>query len=128
MPSGERVEVPDVSYARSGDVSIAYQVVGEGPTDLVLFPFLSNLYTLWQAPKFAEFGYRLAEGRRLIVVNARGVGLWTARAASRSNRGWTTCARSWTRSGASDRPCSVSPRPLRRAPSSPRRTPTAWSG
>ena len=75
MPSGERVEVPDVSYARSGDVSIAYQVVGEGPTDLVLLPFLSNLYTLWQAPKFAEFGYRLAEGRRLIVVNARGVGL-----------------------------------------------------
>jgi len=75
LPSGERVEVPDVSYARSGDVSIAYQVVGEGPTDLVLFPFLSNLYTLWQAPKFAEFGYRLAEGRRLIVVNARGVGL-----------------------------------------------------
>ena len=75
MPSGERVEVPDVSYARSGDVSIAYQVVGEGPTDLVLFPFLSNLYTLWQAPRFAEFGYRLAEGRRLIVVNARGVGL-----------------------------------------------------
>jgi class 3 adenylate cyclase len=75
LPSGERVEVPDVSYTRSGDVSIAYQVVGEGPTDLVLFPFLSNLYTLWQAPKFAEFGYRLAEGRRLIVVNPRGVGL-----------------------------------------------------
>ena len=35
LPSGERVEVPDVSYTRSGDVSIAYQVVGEGPTDLV---------------------------------------------------------------------------------------------
>jgi hypothetical protein len=30
------VEVPDVSYARSGDVSIAYQVVGDGPPDLVL--------------------------------------------------------------------------------------------
>ena len=69
------MEVPDVSYARSGDVSIAYQVVGEGPTDLVFLPFLSNLYTLWQAPHFADFGYRLAEGRRLIVVNARGVGL-----------------------------------------------------
>jgi len=67
--------VPDVSYARSGDVSIAYQVVGEGPTDLVLLPFLSNLYTLWQAPGFAQFGYRLAEGRRLVVVNPRGVGL-----------------------------------------------------
>ena len=75
MPSGDPVDVPDVSYARSGDVSIAYQVVGEGPTDLVFLPFLSNLYTLWQAPHFAEFGYRLAEGRRLIVVNARGVGL-----------------------------------------------------
>ena len=75
MPFGREVEVPDVSYTRSGDVSIAYQVVGDGPTDLVLLPFLSNLYTLWQAPKFAEFGYRLAEGRRLIVVNARGVGL-----------------------------------------------------
>jgi class 3 adenylate cyclase len=70
-----RVEVPDVSYALSGDVSIAYQVVGEGPTDLVLLPFLSNLYTFWQAPGFAPLGMRLAEGRRLIVINLRGVGL-----------------------------------------------------
>jgi class 3 adenylate cyclase len=69
------VSVPDVSYARSGDVSIAYQVVGDGPEDLVLLPFLSNLYTLWQAPKFEEFGRRLAEGRRLILINPRGVGL-----------------------------------------------------
>ena len=69
------MQVPDVSYTRSGDVSIAYQVVGEGPTDLVLLPFLSNLYTLWQAPKFADFGFRLAAGRRLVVVNPRGVGL-----------------------------------------------------
>jgi class 3 adenylate cyclase len=69
------VDVPDVSYARSGDVAIAYQVVGEGPRDLVLLPFLSNLYTLWQFPRFAAFCRRLAEGRRLIVVNLRGVGL-----------------------------------------------------
>jgi class 3 adenylate cyclase/pimeloyl-ACP methyl ester carboxylesterase len=69
------VKVPDVSYARSGDVSIAYQVVGEGPTDLVFLPFLSNLYTLWQSPTFAKVLRRLAEGRRLIVVNLRGVGL-----------------------------------------------------
>jgi class 3 adenylate cyclase len=69
------VDVPDVSYAQSGDVSIAYQVVGEGPTDLVLVPFLSNIYTLWQAPRFAEFAERLAADRRLIVVNPRGVGL-----------------------------------------------------
>jgi pimeloyl-ACP methyl ester carboxylesterase len=73
--SGERVDVTDVRYARSGDLSIAYQVVGDGPVDLVLLPFLSNLYTLWQAPKFAEFGNKLAGGRRLILVNPRGVGL-----------------------------------------------------
>ena len=69
------MKVPDVSYARSGDVSIAYQVVGDGPTDLVLLPFLSNLYTLWLFPRFAAALRRLAEGRRLIVINARGVGL-----------------------------------------------------
>jgi len=73
--SGEPVEVPDVAYARSGDVSIAYQVVGEGPQDLVLLPFLSNLYTLWHAPRFAEVVTRLATGRRLVIVNPRGVGL-----------------------------------------------------
>jgi class 3 adenylate cyclase len=69
------VEVPDVSYAWSGDVAIAYQAVGEGPEDLVFLPFLANIYTLWQAPRFAEFGRRLATGRRVIVVNPRGVGL-----------------------------------------------------
>jgi class 3 adenylate cyclase len=69
------MKVPDVSYARSGDVSIAYQVVGDGPTDLAFIPFLSNLYTLWQSPRFAAILRRLAERRRLIVVNLRGVGL-----------------------------------------------------
>jgi class 3 adenylate cyclase len=69
------VDVPDVSYAESGDVAIAYQEIGNGPPDLVLLPFLSNLYTLWQAPRFAEMGHRLARDRRLIVVNLRGVGL-----------------------------------------------------
>jgi class 3 adenylate cyclase len=69
------VDVPDVSYAWSGDVAIAYQAVGEGPEDLVLLPFMANIYTLWHAPRFAEFGHRLATGRRLIVVNPRGVGL-----------------------------------------------------
>jgi class 3 adenylate cyclase len=69
------VEIPDARYAWSGDVAIAYQVLGEGPQDLVLLPFLANIYTLWHAPRFAEFGRRLATGRRLIVVNPRGVGL-----------------------------------------------------
>jgi class 3 adenylate cyclase len=69
------VDVPDVSYAQSGDISVAYQAVGDGPPDLIFLPFLPNIYTLWKAPRFAEVGERLATGRRLIVVNPRGVGL-----------------------------------------------------
>jgi class 3 adenylate cyclase len=69
------MKVPDVSYTRSGDVAIAYQVVGEGPEDLVLLPFLANIWSLWTLPSFAEFGRKLALERRLIVVNPRGVGL-----------------------------------------------------
>ncbi len=69
------MDVPDVSYAWSGDVAIAYQVVGEGAEDLVLLPFLANIYTLWHAPGLAPIARRLAAGRRLIVVNPRGVGL-----------------------------------------------------
>jgi class 3 adenylate cyclase len=69
------MDVPDVSYAWSGDVAIAYQVVGEGPEDLVVVPFLSNLWTLWHLPSFGEFGFKVARGRRMILVNPRGVGL-----------------------------------------------------
>jgi pimeloyl-ACP methyl ester carboxylesterase len=69
------VDVPDVSYARSGDVSIAYQEVGTGSSDLVFLPFLSNLFTLWYQPRFSEFCARLAEGRRVTLINPRGVGL-----------------------------------------------------
>lgn len=69
------MEVPEVSYAWSGDVAIAYQVVGEGPEALVVFPFLANLYTLWRAPRFEAFARGLAAERRVILVNPRGVGL-----------------------------------------------------
>ena len=67
--------VPDVHYARSGDVAVAYQVVGEGPHDLVFLPFLSGLWWLWQYPQFAPFAEGLAESRRLVIVNTRGMGL-----------------------------------------------------
>jgi class 3 adenylate cyclase len=69
------VEVPDVHYARSGDVAVAYQVVGEGPPDLVFLPFLSSLWWLWQFPHFPPFADRLAESRRLVLLNTRGMGL-----------------------------------------------------
>jgi class 3 adenylate cyclase len=69
------VEVPDVHYARSGDVAIAYQDVGAGPTDLVFLPFVSGLWWLWTYPHFAPFANRLAESSRLVLVNTRGMGL-----------------------------------------------------
>ena len=69
------MDVPDVRYAWSADTAIAYQVTGEGPPDLVMVPFLANLYTLWQAPGFARLARRLATGRQLVLVNPRGVGL-----------------------------------------------------
>ncbi|MGH3127558.1 MAG: alpha/beta fold hydrolase, partial [Gaiellaceae bacterium] len=69
------MDVPDIRYTRSGDVAIAYQVVGDGDHDLVLLPFLGNIWSFWRLYGFAEFGHKLAEGRRLIVVNPRGVGL-----------------------------------------------------
>lgn len=69
------MDVPEIHYTRSGDVAIAYQVVGEGDHDLVLLPFLANIWSLWRLYGFADFGHKLARGRRLIVINPRGVGL-----------------------------------------------------
>jgi hypothetical protein len=44
------VEPPDIEYTRSGDVSIAYQVIGDGPIDVLLVPFLNNLEYAWEHP------------------------------------------------------------------------------
>jgi class 3 adenylate cyclase len=69
------VELPEIQYAWSGDVAIAYQVLGDGPIDLVFVPFISNLYANWQYPPNARFYERLAEFTRLILLDKRGSGL-----------------------------------------------------
>ena len=69
------MDIPDVRYARSGGVAIAYQVVGAGPQTLVYAPPVSNLYALWQLPQVESFLLRLAEVARLVVFNPRGTGL-----------------------------------------------------
>jgi class 3 adenylate cyclase len=69
------VETPETYYARSGDLAIAYQVVGEGPVDLVFVPELSNLLWYWQHPLPAAFFRELASFSRLILLDTRGVGL-----------------------------------------------------
>ena len=67
---------PEVNYARSGEVNIAYAVVGEGPFDLVLVGgwVVSNLDVAWDGPA-AEFFIRLGAFSRLILFDKRGTGL-----------------------------------------------------
>src|ERR1700751_1773607 len=68
--------VPTTRYAKSGDVHIAYQVVGEGPVDLVLIHgWISHLEYQWENPAQARFLSRLASFSRLIVFDKRGTGL-----------------------------------------------------
>jgi class 3 adenylate cyclase len=66
----------DTYYARSGDLRIAYQVVGRGPLDLVFVPgFISNLDLYWDEPNMAHFLSRLSAFSRLILFDKRGTGL-----------------------------------------------------
>ncbi len=66
----------DIRYARSGGVSIAYQVVGDGDVDLVYVPdYVSNLVYGWETPYWHRFYERLAEHFRLILFDKRGTGL-----------------------------------------------------
>lgn len=70
------VTVPTTRYARSGDLRIAYQVVGEGPIDLVYVPgWVSNIEVSWEHPGLAHFYERLASFTRLILFDKRGTGL-----------------------------------------------------
>ncbi len=63
-------------YARSEDVNIAYQVVGDGPIDLVLvFGWVSHLAYIWELPAMAAFLNRLASFSRLILFDKRGCGM-----------------------------------------------------
>src|SRR5437763_6576698 len=66
----------DIRYARSGGVAIAYQLVGEGETDLLYVPgWVSNLVYGWEIPHPRMFYERLAESFRLILFDKRGTGL-----------------------------------------------------
>ena len=70
------MEVPEVRYARTGGVNIAYQVVGDGPVDLLYIPgWISHLDLYWEEPTIARFLRRLAAGCRLILFDRRGTGL-----------------------------------------------------
>lgn len=67
---------PETRYARSGEISIAYQVVGGKPFDLIWVPgWISNVEESWEVPEYAHFLHRLASFSRLILFDKRGTGL-----------------------------------------------------
>jgi pimeloyl-ACP methyl ester carboxylesterase len=70
------MSTPPTRYARSGDASIAYQVVGDGPIDLVLvLGFATHLELQWESPPLARFFERISSFSRMIVFDKRGTGL-----------------------------------------------------
>jgi class 3 adenylate cyclase/pimeloyl-ACP methyl ester carboxylesterase len=67
---------PRTRYARSGDIHIAYQVIGDGPIDLVYVPsWMSQVEVYWEEPRIARYFERLASFSRLIMFDRRGTGL-----------------------------------------------------
>ena len=70
------MEPADVSYARSGDVAIAYQVVGEGPVDLVFVRGITgDLLSTWEQPLLVRHVEGLAACGRVLMLDKRGTGL-----------------------------------------------------
>src|ERR1700751_4623649 len=73
MNVGDRAR--NVRYAKSGDLNIAFSVIGEGP-DLVVAPgFISHLDIMWEEPSVVHFYSRLASFRRVVTFDKRGTGL-----------------------------------------------------
>jgi pimeloyl-ACP methyl ester carboxylesterase len=67
---------PETHYATSGEVQIAYQVIGNGPLDLVVVPgYISNLDHTWDEPSLVHLLSRLNSFSRLILFDKRGTGL-----------------------------------------------------
>ena len=118
----------EVSYARSGDIRIAYQVVGDGPVDLVLVQgWVCTFQPGWEYPKLAAFYRRLASMGRLILFDKRGTGL-SDRVSPEHLPDLETrmddVVQSSTPSARNAQCCSASPKEDRCRRSSPRPTPS----
>jgi len=69
------MQPPRTRYAKSGDVSIAYQVIGDAPLTLVYAPgWISHVEVMWEDPHFAQFMTRLAAFARVVMFDKRGTG------------------------------------------------------
>jgi pimeloyl-ACP methyl ester carboxylesterase len=68
--------VVETSYASCGDLSLAYQVFGDGPVELVFVgPMVSHLELFWTMPEYKAFFDQLATFCRVVVFDKAGVGL-----------------------------------------------------
>lgn len=68
--------MPDISYARSGEVSIAYQVIGDGPPDIVFVRGITgDLLSTWEQPLLVRHVEGLARSGRTVMLDKRGTGL-----------------------------------------------------
>src|SRR5262249_47292738 len=71
-----RMSAPKTRYARNGEARIAYQVIGDGPFDLIFVPgFVSNIEHLWEIAGVPAILERFASYARLIIWDKRGTGL-----------------------------------------------------
>lgn len=69
-------KLPETQYAQSGDFSIAYQVVGDGPVDIILVPgIISHIDFQHELPGYTRFLRRLAKFARVVTFDKRGQGL-----------------------------------------------------
>jgi class 3 adenylate cyclase len=67
---------PEIRYAKSGDVYVAYQTIGDGPIDLVgVLGFTSHIEHMWEEPRYAAAWRRMATFARVILFDKRGTGL-----------------------------------------------------
>src|SRR6516165_9199129 len=74
-PVSEEAEVPRTQFAKLGRDRIAYQVLGEGPVDLVWIPGIGDALDIrWEYPPYASLLRRLASFSRLIMLDRRGMG------------------------------------------------------
>lgn len=68
--------MPDTAYANCGDLSLAYQVFGDGPVDLVFAgSFVSHVEMFWTVPQFEAFMVRFSSFCRVLLFDKAGVGL-----------------------------------------------------
>jgi pimeloyl-ACP methyl ester carboxylesterase len=70
------MQIPETRYVRSKEGNVGYQVVGDGPFDLVFIPWwVSNIDAMWEEPSLARFLQRLATFSRVLCFDKRGTGV-----------------------------------------------------